>query len=181
MKRTILVYGSIAAAIVMAATILGQVVLSKGETGAPSHSAWLGYLTLLIAFSTIFLGIRSYRDRELSGALQLPTGLRLGLGITLVASLGYVVAWEITLIATDYSFAHEYADSLVEARRQAGASDAEIAEMEAQMELFRERYANPFYRLPITFSEIFPVGLVVTLISAFLLRTPTRTATTSAS
>jgi hypothetical protein len=35
---------------------------------------------------------------------------------------------------------------------------------------FRQQYANPLFRLPVTFIEIFPVGLVVSLISAALLR-----------
>jgi hypothetical protein len=33
-------------------------------------------------------------------------------------------------------------------------------------------YDNPLYRLPMTFAEIFPVGLLVTLVSAVLLRNP---------
>jgi hypothetical protein len=35
---------------------------------------------------------------------------------------------------------------------------------------FREQYSNPFFRMPITFIEIFPVGILVSLISALLLR-----------
>ena len=31
-------------------------------------------------------------------------------------------------------------------------------------------YANPLYRLPITFVEIFPIGVLISLISAVLLR-----------
>ena len=38
------------------------------------------------------------------------------------------------------------------------------------MERLREQYANPVFRLPITFLEIFPVGLLITLVSAGLLR-----------
>jgi hypothetical protein len=33
-------------------------------------------------------------------------------------------------------------------------------------------YRNPLYRIPITFVEIFPVGLIVALVSAALLRNP---------
>jgi hypothetical protein len=37
---------------------------------------------------------------------------------------------------------------------------------------FRQQYANPFFRLSITFIEIFPVGVLISLISAVLLRNP---------
>ncbi len=35
-----------------------------------------------------------------------------------------------------------------------------------------ESYRNPLFRIPMTFIEIFPVGLLVALISAALLRNP---------
>ena len=34
------------------------------------------------------------------------------------------------------------------------------------MEQFKLQYANPFYRWPMTFAEIFPVGVIVSLVSA---------------
>jgi hypothetical protein len=34
----------------------------------------------------------------------------------------------------------------------------------------RAEYANPLYRLPMTFLEIFPVGFIVALVSAALIR-----------
>ena len=42
--------------------------------------------------------------------------------------------------------------------------------MRAEMAQFGEMYANPLIRMPITFIEIFPVGLVISLIAAALLR-----------
>jgi len=38
------------------------------------------------------------------------------------------------------------------------------------MENFRELYKNPLVKIGITFLEIFPVGLLISLISAFLLK-----------
>ncbi len=40
------------------------------------------------------------------------------------------------------------------------------------METFKAQYANPLFRLPMTFIEIFPVGVLVSLISAAILRNP---------
>jgi hypothetical protein len=40
------------------------------------------------------------------------------------------------------------------------------------MRQMAEIYRNPMLRIPITFAEIFPVGLLVALVSAALLRNP---------
>ena len=45
-----------------------------------------------------------------------------------------------------------------------------LAQVVAEMERFKANYANPLYRLPMTFSEIFPVGILVSLVTAALLR-----------
>ena len=38
------------------------------------------------------------------------------------------------------------------------------------MQEFADMYANPIFRIPMTFTEIFPVGVLVSLVSALLLR-----------
>jgi hypothetical protein len=40
------------------------------------------------------------------------------------------------------------------------------------MDAFKLQCANPLLRLPMTFAEIFPVGMLVSLISATILRNP---------
>lgn len=40
------------------------------------------------------------------------------------------------------------------------------------MQRFRTQYANPLFRMPMTFTEIFPVDVLVSRISAALLRKP---------
>jgi len=51
-----------------------------------------------------------------------------------------------------------------------GASESELAAARAKQTEFAEMYQNFFVRFGITFIEIFPVGLIITLISAALLR-----------
>ena len=53
-----------------------------------------------------------------------------------------------------------------------GASAAALAEEAAKLEPMRVNYRNPLFRVPMTFMEIFPVGLLVSLVSALLLRNP---------
>ena len=125
---------------------------------------------MLVAMTAIFLGVKRYRDRELGGVIPFGKAFLLGLGITVVAGVVYVAAWEVVLGLTDYSFARDYTESALSAKREAGLSGAELEAEIARAEEYVERYANPLFRLPITFLELFPVGLLITLISAALLR-----------
>lgn len=164
MKRIILVYGLIAGLIV---TLSMLVAIGSGV-----HSIVLGYLSMLVALSMVFVGIKRYRDEQLGGVIRFWPAMAVGLGISLIASLIYALGWEAYLYATDYRFMPEYAASMIEARRAAGASAAEIAQMQAEMDGFIRSYENPLVRLLYTFSEIAPVALIVTLIAAALLRRP---------
>ena len=88
------------------------------------------------------------------------------------AGVAYVAVWEVYLAMTDYKFMDEYIAGIVRARQAAGLSAAALAEEMAKMESMRTSYANPLFRIPMTFLEIFPVGLLVSLVSALLLRNP---------
>lgn len=167
MFRSIIVYGVIAGLIVITPTFL-YFLLAKPDMS--DHSVFLGYTIMLIALSTIFVAVKGYRDNAQGGVIKFAPALFMGLGISVVAGLIYVVGWEIYMAQTNYTFAAAYGDSMVEAARAKGASPEEIEALAAQMDEFAVQYANPLFRMPMTFVEIFPVGLIVSLISAALLR-----------
>ncbi|HWN38333.1 MAG TPA: DUF4199 domain-containing protein, partial [Gammaproteobacteria bacterium] len=95
--------------------------------------------------------------------------LGMGLAISAVASLFWVVGWEITL-ASGFDFGNAYMDSVVAAAQARGAPAAEIEQIRAETAQFLSMYANPLFRLPITFVEMFPIGALISLISAAMLR-----------
>ncbi len=180
MKKTIFTYGLIAGIIIAVSMLIGWSSLGSaaadgetgGETGGVSIelSEWLGYLVMLIALSVIFLGIKRYRDRNLGGVIKFGTAFLLGLGISVMASLIYVVSWEVSLAVTDYAFIENYTQAMIANKKAEGLAGAELDTVIADMERTKERYAKPLYRLSITFLEMFPVGLLVTLLSAAILR-----------
>ncbi|MFQ5350420.1 MAG: DUF4199 domain-containing protein, partial [Thermoanaerobaculia bacterium] len=106
----------------------------------------------------------------LGGVIRFGTAFLLGLGIAAVASVIYVVGWEVNLSLTDYAFADDYSRSIIAGKEAAGVSGAELEAEIARLEEFKRQYANPLYRVPVTFLEIFPVGLLIALISAAVLR-----------
>ena len=162
----IMVYGGLGGLLVI---LCMGIAMASGVMSNSSLGEAFGYLSMLIALSMVFVGIKRYRDEELGGVIRFGTALSLGLGISMLASVLYVLGWEMYLYATDYSFAGEWVAALLEDQRAAGASPAELAASRAEMDGFIAMYSNPLYRLPITFSEIAPVALAVTVISAALL------------
>jgi hypothetical protein len=166
MIRTIVVYGAIAGFITIGVMIATIVVM--GGHG----SMILGYLEMLLALSMIFVGVRRYRDTVCGGVVKFGPALLVGLGIAGVAGVAYVVGWEIYLAATHYTFMDQYAAAYIAGKRSVGVTGAALAAEIARMDEMKAQYANPLYRLPMTFMEIVPVGLLVALASAGLLRNP---------
>jgi len=169
MSRTILVFGALAGLLVAVPMFL---MIANSDPGSAASSQFAGYLIMVLALSLIFFGIKRLRDREMGGVIRFVPALLSGLGISAVAGVIYVIGWEITLAVTDFAFIDSYSTAAIESARARGASAADIEALIAQMGEFRRQYENPLFRLPITFIEIFPVGVLVSLISAALLRNP---------
>lgn len=168
MQRLILTYGVIAGTIEL---ILLALTIALGTHGGAMGMV-IGYLSMLIAMSMVFVGVKRFRDESQGGVIKFGKALLVGLGIAGVACLFYVLGWEAYMWATNYSFMSEYLASAVAQKQAAGASAAELAKFRAEMADFAEMYADPLYRMPMTLSEIAPVALVVPLLSAALLRNP---------
>lgn len=169
MGKIILVYGVIGGIIVAIGTWIG---ISAVPDGGGAFGMVVGYLTMLVALSTVFVGVRQYRDVHGGGVVRFWPAFGLGLAIAGLAALFYVVTWEVYLWHTNYAFMDEYFVKEVEKLRASGASAAKVATYAREMADFKAQYANPFVRLPMTFTEIAPVGVLVALISAAVLRNP---------
>jgi hypothetical protein len=167
MLRIVLVYGVIGGIIVAVPMVYATLTLT--EDTVPENAAVYGYLSMLLAFTMVFVGIKHYRDKVLGGVIRFLPALGVGLGISAVASLFWVVGWELTL-ASGFDFGSAYTDSVVGAAQARGASAAEIEQIRAETAEFLSMYANPLFRLPITFVEMFPIGALISLLSAALLR-----------
>ena len=153
MKRSILIYGAISGFIII---VTNTISLEIGH-----GDVWLGFLVMFIAFSMIFVAIKQHRDATLGGVISFATALSMGLGISAVAGVVYVAVWELYLAVTGYEFIDAYARTIAEAGKLGSESEAEQ---------FKAQYSNPLFRLPMTFLEVFPVGLLVSLFSAAVLR-----------
>ena len=166
MGRIIAVYGAIAGVIVIIGMFISiTFVADHGTMGMVA-----GYLSMLVALLFVFIGVKRYRDVERGGVIGFWKALSVGLGISFVAALFYVLSWEVYMWQTGGTFMADYIAKSVEDMRAAGKSAGEIARFSAEMGAMAEQYKNPLFRMALTLTEIFPVALLVSLVSAALLR-----------
>lgn len=166
MGRIIAVYGVISGVIVVLGIHISMAVVSDhGSMGMVA-----GYLSMLVALLFVFVGVKRYRDVNLGGVIGFWRALLVGLGIACVSSLFYVLSWEVYMWQTGGTFMTEYIAKSVENMRAAGKSAAEIAKFSTEMKAMAEQYKNPLFRMALTFMEILPVALLVSVVSAALLR-----------
>jgi hypothetical protein len=168
MLRTILTYGTIAGLIV-GAPMVTMMLLWKSPDPVGGGVYW-GYGVMLIALSFVFVGVKSYRDKARGGVIKFLPALGVGLAISLVAGVFYVLAWELSLALTHLDYIGSYAKAEIARAEARGAAPAELAQLRASMDDMKAMYANPVLRMGMTLIEILPVGLLVSLVSAALLR-----------
>lgn len=134
------------------------------------NAEWIGYLVMFAALSVIFMGIRQYRDQQLGGVIKFGKAFSIGMYIALVASLLYVGAWEIYMQTGGSDFMEQYTTSYLNTLKDAGATEAALEAAREEMNYYVELYKQPAFRMLITLSEILPVGIVISLVSATLLK-----------
>ena len=168
MRRVVFIFGSIAGVIVVG---LMYMLFSIGQDSSDFGTGeLLGYLSMIIALSTIFFGVKSYRD-SLGGVISFGKALLVGVLITLVASVIYIIGWEIYFNFFYSDFSQEYLTHSVEKLKASGVSGAELEKQVTEMKEMSDLYTNNvFFRMLITLIEILPVGVIISLISAALLR-----------
>jgi hypothetical protein len=167
MKKIVITFGLLSGA--LSATLMTVNMLFLDNIGF-DRGVYIGYTVIVISFLFVYFGIRSYRDNVLDGRISFGKAFQAGILITLISCACYVGAWMVTYPNLFPDFADKYAAAMVEEKRASGASQAEIDEAIRQGEDAKKLLANPLTNAAVTFTEPFPVGLLVTLISAAVLR-----------
>jgi len=171
MKKNVLVYGLIAGLVVSGLMFINLSMVNK--SGDFDNSVLIGYASMIIAFALIFVGIKNYRDKYNGGVISFGKAFRVGLFITLIASTIYVIVWLIEEHFFFPDFMDKYTAHELSKLRSSGISATELASETKKLEQAKEWYKNPALRILMTYVEILPVGLVVTLISSLILKRKT--------
>jgi hypothetical protein len=171
MKKNIIIYGVIAGLIVSTLMLFSVHYFSHSEGKVDlSTSMLIGYASMLIALSLVYVGIRNYRDKYNSGLISFGKAFKIGMMIVLIASTIYVIAWLVDYFFFMPDFMEKYSAQMLDELKASGANQIELDKETKKMEEFGRMYKNPFFNAMMTYLEILPVGLIVTLISSLILK-----------
>jgi hypothetical protein len=173
MKKTVLTFGLIAGVII--SVLMGGSLLLADKIGT-GHSMALGYTIMVASFLLIYFGIRSYRDNTLAGRISFGRAFACGILITLITTVCYVAMWEVLYFNFMPHFMDSYFAAEIHKVQSAGFDPATTAAKVAAIQDMQKSYQNPLVNMAYTFMEPMPVGLLITLISAALLKRRTGSA-----
>ena len=174
MKKNSIIYGLISGIVVAVLMLASTNYISHCEGSIDYNTSMLiGYAAMLIAFSLVFVGIRNYRDKYNGGVISFGKAFKIGMMIVLIASTIYVVAWLIDYFFFIPDFLDKYSAHMLDKLKASGASQLEIDKQAKEMASLGKLYKNPFFNAMMTYVEILPVGLIVTLISSLILKRKT--------
>ena len=167
MKKTVLVYGFISGGVMAALVFITCMIYKRNGF---SHGEIVGYTGMLASFAFIYLGMVSYRNKVGGGQVKYGQALLIGVLIAFISSTCYVISWDIVFHTMFPDFMDKYAADALAQLQQKGASAAEIAKKTQELQGYKDMYKNPVTMVLLTYMECFPVGVVISLICAFLVR-----------
>jgi hypothetical protein len=167
MKKTVLTFGLIAGLII--SVLMDSSLLLADKIGS-NHSMLLGYTIMVASFLLIYFGVRSYRDNNLGGQISFGRAFACGILIALITTVCYVATWEVLYFNFMPHFMDGYFAAQIHKVQSSGLDPATSAARIAAIQQSQRLYQNPFVNMAYTFIEPLPVGLIIALISAAVLR-----------
>tara|TARA_Y100000782_G_scaffold115534_1_gene159603 strand:- start:4639 stop:5190 length:552 start_codon:yes stop_codon:yes gene_type:complete len=170
MRNSILKFGALGSAIMVIALIASTQLMSVENSDNYGIGEVIGFSSMILSFITILLAIREVRAKNNDGSMTFGKGLSIGLLVSLMVSAVYVITWMIYLEVSDSNFIEEYSQAQIEKVQQ--NDELSTLEKEEQIDAQQQMvvyYQNPAFRVGITFMEIFPIGLLFSLLYALVM------------
>lgn len=166
MKKTILRYAGITCAILAFQLILSFVFINDMAV-AMQYGMLLGFGSMILAFAVTYFAILHFKNHYNNGSVSFKQALKISTAITVLGSICYVVTWLVIYYGFIPDFWDKYAAYAIEGMRKAGTPEAEIQKQMAKMNEHGELYKNnTLYVIGVTFTEVLPLGLVISLIAS---------------
>lgn len=168
MKKNVLVYGLISG--ICVATFMSFSIAYCYSKNSFDGSMLLGYTAMLLSLSFIFVGVKNYRDKHNDGIISFGNAFLMSLYMVLIASTLYVAGWMIAYYNFFPDFMERLAAYQLSPAKVRQMTPDEVAGIREQIKTFKDWYATPIGVAAATYMEILPVGLVVSLITALILK-----------
>jgi len=172
MKKVVLTFGLIAGLIIASLVWVTAILVERGAIGFGQLEI-VGYASMIVALSMVFFGIKSYRDNSPGKTLRFWKGVQVGVLISLIAGVLYwggAISYGIVNPGFDERFMRQFTELKVGKLQEQQAPQVEIDRARAEVEMMSGLFKNPVLFFLVCLMEILPVGFIVTLISAGLLR-----------
>lgn len=167
MRKIVVTFGLISGAV---SSLIMIVLVTFGDKIGFDRGAVIGNTSIVLSFLMVFFGIRTYRDNIGNGQITFLKAFVVGLSITLISCIFYVITWEVIYYNFIPGFWDAYGAHSVDKLTASGASPAAVQAKLQQVRKYKELYKNPLFNAALTFINPFPIGLVITLASALVLR-----------
>ncbi len=156
----------------LALAILGAVTVPFEHRYRTSNSVAMavGYTAMVLSFLIVFVGVKHYRDTECGGSITFGRAFAAGALMMLITCACYVLLWEVLVATVEKNFAHQYTAGMIQRAQNSGLQGAALQAKIAEARQFEVAYANPLYRMAMTLLEPLPVGIVMSLVTAGILR-----------
>jgi hypothetical protein len=124
----------------------------------------IGFASILLAFIFVILGIKKERESN-KDSITFVKALLTGWYISLVISTIYVLVWLIIYYNFFPDFMEQYSAMVLK-----NTKAEELAAKTTEMNQMAAWYKNPVMIILLTYMEILPIGIVVSLIGALVLK-----------
>lgn len=168
MKKTVLRYGFYASAVIIVLFLVTWLTLNQSSANYELQEI-IGYLGIVLSLSFVFFGMRYYREQVNGGTLTFGEGLKTGLLIVLIPSFAFGLFDVIYVSLVDPEFLNNYSTYQLEklkASVPAASYEIEAAKLQDEMKMF----SNPAIQFVAMFLTVFMIGVIITVISAVVLR-----------
>jgi len=163
MKKNILVFGLIIGT-VLCINMITVIQMMYNDPDFKANDV-IGYTVMVVTFSLIYFGVRNYRNNYLGHFISFGKALKIGALIAFVGATLYVIV----ALFYYYVFVPDFMD-VYTAYVLENTAESELADKTVEMANFKEMYKNPFFVILMTYAEVLPIGLVVAVISALMLK-----------
>lgn len=169
MQKTILKYGLISGLI--SGLLMALVTITCAHKDFMwEYGAYIGYTSMIISMALVYFGVKHFRDQENGGQITLTRAMWIGFGIVSISCILYSLTWLVVYYNFLPNFMNEYAAHEIQKAQAAGISAEALSKKQAQFDEMKKMYSTPLGVFSITLLEPLPVGILISILSAIVLR-----------
>jgi len=169
-----LVFGGLSGGIMVLLLFISYAIMGKEYFSVENYATAeaIGYITMLLALSLVFFGVRHFRNKNQGGILTFRKGLLVG---TLISGVGAIIMGLYTAALFGVlipDLGEQYFQMYLQTMQEQSGNDPAVM---AQLEDYKANqglYMSPAFQGVVMFFTVFLIGEVIAIISALILKRP---------